>query len=102
MRQTSAVKQIAQRFAHVRNSLNERARRLFVASEAVANGYGGISVVSRATGVARRTIGGGSTELQQIEGGWTPLWGSARVRRENLRLARKFNHAARLILGRTL
>jgi hypothetical protein len=81
MRQTSAVKQIAQRYAHVRESLNERARRLFVASEAVAYGYGGISLVSRATGVARRTIGAGITELQQIEGGWTPPWGPARVRK---------------------
>jgi hypothetical protein len=65
----------------VRESLNERARRLFVASEALAYGYGGISVVSRATGVARRTIGVGIAELQQIEGGWTPPWGNARVRK---------------------
>jgi hypothetical protein len=81
MRQTTAAKQIAQRYAHVRESLNERARRLFVASEAVAYGYGGISLVSRATGVARRTIGVGITELHQIEGGWTPPWGPARVRK---------------------
>lgn len=81
MRQTAAAKQIARRYAHVRESLNERARRLFVASEAVAYGYGGISVVSRATGVARRTIGVGIAELQQIEGGWTPPWGPARVRK---------------------
>jgi hypothetical protein len=78
MGQTSALKQIAQRYAHVRESLNERARRLFVASEAVACGYGGISLVSRATGVARRTIGVGITELHQIEG-WTPPWGQARA-----------------------
>ena len=81
MRQPSAVKQLAQRYAHVRESLNERARRLFVASEAVAYGYGGISLVSRATGVARRTIGVGIQELRQIEGGWTPPWGPARVRK---------------------
>ena len=81
MRQTSAAKQIAQRYAHVRESLNERARRLFVASEAVAQGYGGISLVSRATGVARRTIGAGIAELRQIEDGWTPPWGPGRVRK---------------------
>ena len=81
MRQTSAAKQIAQRYAHVRESLNERARRLFVASEAVAQGYGGISLVSRATGVARRTIGVGIAELRQIEDGWAPPWGPARVRK---------------------
>jgi len=81
MRETAASKQIAQRYARVRESLNERARRLFVASEALAQGYGGISVVSRATGVARRTIGAGMTELRQIEGGWTPPWGNARMRK---------------------
>jgi len=73
--------QIAKRYAHVRESLHERARRLFVASEALAYGYGGISLVSRATGVARRTIGVGIAELRQIEGGWTPPWGNARVRK---------------------
>jgi CHAD domain-containing protein len=46
--------------------LNERARRLFVASEALAYGYGGISAVSRATGVARRTIRVGIAELHQM------------------------------------
>jgi hypothetical protein len=81
MRQTAAAKQIAQRYAQVRESLNERARRLFVASEAVAQGYGGISLVSRATGVARRTIGAGIAELRQIEDGWAPAWGQTRVRK---------------------
>jgi Rhodopirellula transposase DDE domain len=81
MRQTSATDQIGRRYARVRASLNERARRLFVASEAVAHGYGGISVVSRATGVARRTIGVGIAELRQIEAGGTPLWGAQRVRK---------------------
>ena len=59
-----ATKQVATRYAHVRESLHERARRLFVASEAVAQGYGGIALVARATGVARRTIGVGIAELQ--------------------------------------
>ena len=81
MRHEPASKQIAQRYARVRGSLNERARRLFVASEAMAHGYGGISVVSRATGVARRTIGVGLAELRQLERGWTPPWGPARLRR---------------------
>ena len=81
MRKKRASEQIAKRYAHVRESLNERARRLFVASEALAYGYGGTSLVSRATGVARRTIGVGIAELQQIEEGWTPPWGQARVRK---------------------
>jgi methylmalonyl-CoA mutase cobalamin-binding subunit len=81
MHQPSALVQIAQRYARVRASLNERARRLFVASEAVAQGYGGIALVSRATGVARRTIGVGIAELEQIEAGGTSPWGTQRVRR---------------------
>ena len=39
--------------------LNERARRLFAASEAQAAGRGGIAAVSRASGIARSTIGRG-------------------------------------------
>ena len=81
MRQTAASQQIAERYARVRESLNERARRLFVATEALTHGYGGISLVSRVTGVARRTIGAGILELRQIEDGWTPPWGHARMRK---------------------
>jgi hypothetical protein len=81
MRQTAASQQIAERYARVRESLNERARRLFVATEALTHGYGGISLVSRVTGVARRTIGAGILELRQIEDGWTPPWGNARLRK---------------------
>ena len=81
MHQPAALVQIAERYARVRALLNERARRLFVASEAVAQGYGGIALVSRATGVARRTIGAGIAELEQIEAGGPPPWGAQRVRR---------------------
>ena len=42
---------------------NERARRLFAASEALAAGRGGVAAVSAATGVARSTIGRGPAEL---------------------------------------
>ena len=43
--------------------LNERARRLFAAAEARTAGYGGIAASSRATGVARSTIGRGLKDL---------------------------------------
>lgn len=43
--------------------LDERARRLFAASEARAGGRGGVTAVSEATGVARSTIGRGLAEL---------------------------------------
>jgi hypothetical protein len=44
--------------------LNERARRLVAASEAVGLGYGGVSRVSRACGLSRVTIAKGIQELQ--------------------------------------
>src|SRR5271166_3951619 len=44
--------------------LNERDRRLFAASEARAAGRGGIVAVSRATGIARSTIGRGLADLR--------------------------------------
>ena len=37
-------------------SLNERSRRLWAAAEAQALGYGGVSLVAQATGIARSTI----------------------------------------------
>ena len=57
--------------------LNERARRLFAASEAQAAGRGGIAAVSRASGIARSTIGRGLRDLDSAASGWP----SGRVRR---------------------
>lgn len=55
------------RFKRLASTLNERARRLFAASEALACGYGGIALVSRATGLAPRTIGVAIKEVQELE-----------------------------------
>lgn len=55
---------IRARFQTLSPFLNERARRLFAASEARAAGRGGVTAVSAATGVARSTIGRGLAELQ--------------------------------------
>jgi hypothetical protein len=44
--------------------LDERGRRLFVANEAMAVGYGGVTAASMATGVARSTINRGIAELR--------------------------------------
>jgi hypothetical protein len=54
---------IRERFAAVGHGLNERSRRLLVAAEAKTAGYGGIAAASRATGVARSTIGRGLKDL---------------------------------------
>ena len=54
---------IRERFAAVGRGLNERSRRLFAAVEAQTAGYGGIAASSRATGIARSTIGRGLKDL---------------------------------------
>jgi hypothetical protein len=46
--------------------MDERERRLFCAAEARSVGYGGVSAVARATGVARSTIDRGLTDLDAI------------------------------------
>jgi hypothetical protein len=54
---------IRARYAAIWSQLDERGRRLFVATEKAAAGYGGTAAVSRATGVARGTIIRGAKEL---------------------------------------
>ncbi|MGH6628573.1 MAG: ISAzo13 family transposase [Burkholderiales bacterium] len=56
---------IRHRFAKLRAVLDERSRRLVVAAESVAIGRGGISAVSRATGVSRQVIRRGVAELKK-------------------------------------
>ncbi|RUU77129.1 ISAzo13 family transposase, partial [Mesorhizobium sp. M7A.F.Ca.MR.362.00.0.0] len=46
---------IKARFDRLSPFLDERARRLFAANEALAAGRGGVTAVSQATGVARST-----------------------------------------------
>jgi hypothetical protein len=56
--------QIGTRFQMLSPFLNERTRRLAAAAEAAAIGRGGISRVSRATGVSRRAIRSGLAQLR--------------------------------------
>jgi hypothetical protein len=55
---------IQRRFRSLAPFLDERMRRLVAASESKAIGYGGVSVVARATGVSRRAITEGMKELK--------------------------------------
>src|SRR6202040_3409996 len=55
---------IAARFDALSPFLDERERRLLAASEAQAAGRGGVAAVSRATGIARSTIGRGLADLR--------------------------------------
>ena len=54
---------IRMRYAAIKDKLDERGRRLFVAAEKAAAGYGGTAAVFRATGVARSTIIRGAKDL---------------------------------------
>ena len=55
---------IEARFAVLHSLLDERSRRLLAAAESQVIGRGGISVVSRATGVSRQVIRRGMAELK--------------------------------------
>lgn len=66
---------IRARYDAVKDQLDERGRRLFVAAEKAAAGYGGTASVCRATGVARSTIIRGAKDLV------APLSDPARIRR---------------------
>jgi transposase len=55
---------ISLKFDVLKNELNERQRRLWAASEALCLGHGGVSLVSRATGLSRTTINLGISELE--------------------------------------
>ncbi len=64
MRSKSMEAAVRRRFFRVRRLLNERQRRLWAAAEAEALGYGGVSMVARATGISRRAIHVGLKELR--------------------------------------
>jgi transposase len=76
-----AEAKIRARYQKVKQGLTERARRLFVASEATTFGYGGIAAAARATGMAPSAIGRGIKELAAIEDGSTPVLDPKRSRR---------------------
>jgi hypothetical protein len=59
---------IRERFTAVARDLNERSRRLLAAAEARTAGHGGIAAASRATGIARSTIGRGLKDLAAPDG----------------------------------
>jgi len=56
---------IAKKFSLLGDSLNERQRRLWAATETLSLGYGAVSTVSRATGISRVTIMRGIKEINE-------------------------------------
>ncbi len=63
-RDTEIEATIVGKYAAISALLNERARRLWAAAESRAIGYGGDSLVSSATGLARESIRKGRRELE--------------------------------------
>jgi DNA-binding phage protein len=59
-----AIKKI---FETIEGHLNERQQRLLTAAVADTFGYGGISTISRITGMSRTTITSGRKELKDSE-----------------------------------
>jgi len=71
-----ALAGVRRRFTVLEQVLDEKSRRLLVAAESKALGRGGISAVSRATGVSRQVIRQGLRELEQ-----SPTPPAGRIRR---------------------
>jgi Rhodopirellula transposase DDE domain len=59
---------VRQKFEALRPLMDERMRRLWAGSEAIALGRGGIAVVAEATGMARNTVVAGIREQRQRSG----------------------------------
>lgn len=72
--------EISEQYFQLRGGLDERARREWAASEALALGYGGIAKVHRATGIVPSTIGRGIRELKKLEGSSALKDGEWRIR----------------------
>jgi len=75
---------IRARHLAIKDGLDERGRRLFVAAEKAAAGRGGTAAVFRATGVARSTIIRGAQELAAVPAASA---GPARAQRVRVRRA---------------
>ena len=58
---------ISKKFELLNSSLDERSRRICLAAEAISLGWGGASIVSRATGASPNTIAKGCKELESGE-----------------------------------
>jgi hypothetical protein len=75
------ITQLRAKYQRLQPVLNERQRRLWAATEALALGRGGITWVAEATGLTRMTVRAGVRELRHQEGSPQPALGPQRVRR---------------------
>ena len=74
MADVKAIQSVKSKFDSLKSILNERARRLWAASEARELGWGGIAVVQTATGMSHTTIRKGICQLtEQSESEQLPM-----------------------------
>ena len=64
MQDASVVEWIREKYERLLPVMNERTRRRWVATEALSLGWGGVTAVSNATGLTRKTIHFGIRELE--------------------------------------
>lgn len=81
MDRTSTVATIRNKFVMLSSALDEKTRRLWAASEATSVGWGGVSIVSEATGLAHTTIRRGVRDLESVSLGKDKIVGANRIRR---------------------
>jgi hypothetical protein len=67
MQDATAIERIRLKFLALAPVLDERSRRQWAAAEARDRGYGGVTAVATATGLARDTIAAGLRELEYRE-----------------------------------
>ncbi len=65
MHDAAVIERIQQKYGALDPVMDERLRRQWAASEANALGWGGVSLVARATGLARNTVAHGVRELAE-------------------------------------
>lgn len=65
MKNSLIEEQVKSKFISLRPLMNEYLRRRWAAVEATTIGYGGISIVARATGLSRNTIAKGIAEMSE-------------------------------------
>ena len=75
---------VRRKYRALRSSLSERARRLWAATEAQSLGFGGASLVAKATGISRSTIVRG---MREVRSGAGPEEGRVRRRGGGRKLA---------------
>jgi hypothetical protein len=64
MQDAATVDRIRQKYRPLQHALDERARRLWAATEALDLGWGGVTAVAQATGLSRTTIRAGILEIR--------------------------------------